>query len=114
MQLDLKLYLSGNDSPREEVLEVIPEVVDVDSLDLTVSHPWDHTDRVDVALGSFKCHDVAGDALVFREFTDSAIDLGLAAAGPNTKVGGAISAHNDLRAQTAQAGKTDGTEHAWS
>jgi hypothetical protein len=57
---------------------------------------------------------VAGDALVFREFTDSAIDLGLAAAGPNTKVGGAISAHNDLRAQTAQAGKTDGTEHAWS
>ena len=57
---------------------------------------------------------MARDSLVFSEFTDFAVDVWLIAAGANAQIGGAIGAHDDLGTETAQAGKTDSTQHAGS
>ena len=89
-------------------------MIEIHSFDLAVGHPGDDADRVDVALGPLEGHDVTRHALVLRELADPPVDLRLAARRPDAQVRGAVRTHNDLRAQSAQTGETDGTQHAGS
>jgi hypothetical protein len=101
MQLDFQLNLGSYDRTRQEIFEVISKVANINSLNLTICHPRDYTDGINITFGPFKCNNMTGYSLIFSEFTDLTIDLRVTSAGSDTQIGGTVSTYNDLGAETA-------------
>lgn len=63
MELDLELYLSGDDLSAQEVTEVLLKVTGVNSLDFSISSLANRGDCIDVAFRSLDSNNMNSDSL---------------------------------------------------
>lgn len=105
MQLDLELHISGDDIAWEELFNIVTQLLDINSLDITVGQLAHNTDLIDVTFSASESNNMNGDSLFFSVLTN----LSVVWLWVKLTTWLAISANDHLGPKRSQTGETNWT-----
>ena len=109
MELDLELHISGDDIAWEELFNIVTQLLDINSLDITVRQLAHNTDLIDVTFSASESNNMNGDSLFFSVLTN----LSVVFLRVKLTLWLAISANDHLGPESSQTCETNWTYKAW-